>query len=186
MLFLVVAADDGIMPQTIESINHAKAAKVPIIVAVNKIDKADADPDKVLQQLTEYDLVSEKWGGNTITVPVSALQGTNLDELLEYILLVAEVEDLKADPHKPASGVIIEARLDKGKGAVATFLVKSGTLKVGDYVTAGIVGGRVRALLNDSGERVKKAGPSTPVEVLGLTEVPQSGDHLMLLKMIRK
>jgi translation initiation factor IF-2 len=174
---LVIAADDGIMPQTIESINHAKAAKVPIIVAVNKIDKVDADPDKALQQLTEYNLVPEKWGGETICVPVSALQGTNLDELLEYILLVAEIEDLKADPTLKASGVIIEARLDKGKGAVATLLVQNGTLKVGDYVVVGNVSGKIRAMLNDEGVRVKSAGPSTPVEIAGLTEVPQSGDR---------
>ena len=165
------------MPQTIEAINHAKAAQVPIIVAVNKIDKADADPDKVLQQLTEYDLVAEKWGGDTICVPVSALQGTNLDELLEYILLVSEIEDLKANPHKDASGIVIEARLDKGKGPVATLLVQSGTLRVGDCLLVGTVGGKVRALLSDEGERIAKAGPSTPVEVLGLSEVPQAGDR---------
>ena len=174
---LVVAADDGIMPQTIEAINHAKAAKVPIIVAINKMDKPGADPDRVLQQLTEYNLVPEKWGGDTICVTVSALQGTNLDELLEYIILVAEVEDLKADPDKSATGIIIEAKLDKGKGAVATLLVQAGTLKVGDYVVAGNVGGRVRALFDDHGERVKSAGPSTPVEILGLTEIPQAGDR---------
>ncbi|MFH0702440.1 MAG: translation initiation factor IF-2 [bacterium] len=173
---LVVAADDGIMPQTVEAINHAKAAKIPIIVAVNKIDKANADPDKVLQQLTEYDLVSEKWGGDTVTVSVSAIQGTNIDELLEMILLVAELEELKAEHDKNASGIIIEARLDKGKGAVATLLVQSGTLKIGDYVVAGNVGGRVRALISDTGERIKEAGPSTPIEISGLTEVPQAGD----------
>lgn len=174
---LVVAADDGIMPQTIEAINHAKAAKVPIIVAVNKIDKADADPDKVLQQLTEYDLVPEKWGGDTVCVPVSALQGTNIDELLEMILLVAEVEEYKAEHDTKATGVIIEAKLDKGKGAVATLLVQSGTLYVGDYIVTGMVGGKVRALISDEGERITSAGPSTPVEVLGLTEVPQAGDR---------
>ena len=173
---LVIAADDGIMPQTIESINHAKAAKVPIIVAVNKIDKVGADPDRAMQQLTEYNLVPEKWGGDTICVPVSALQGTNLDELLEYILLVAELEDLKADPITKASGVIIEARLDKGKGAVATLLVQNGTLKVGNYIVAGNVSGKIRAMLNDEGVRLKSAGPSTPVEISGLTEVPQAGD----------
>ncbi|MDD3013618.1 MAG: translation initiation factor IF-2 [Candidatus Gastranaerophilales bacterium] len=173
---LVIAADDGIMPQTIESINHAKAAKVPIIVAVNKIDKVGADPDKAMQQLTEYNLVPEKWGGDTICVPVSALQGTNLDELLEYILLVAEIEDLKTDPTSKASGVIIEARLDKGKGAVATLLVQNGTLKVGNYVVAGNVSGKIRSMVNDEGVRLKSAGPSTPVGISGLTEVPQSGD----------
>ncbi|MEI7473708.1 MAG: translation initiation factor IF-2 [bacterium] len=179
---LVVAADDGIMPQTIEAINHAKAAKVPIIIAVNKIDKPGADPDRVLQQLTEYELVPEKWGGDTICVPVSALQGTNLDELLEYILLVSEVENLKANPNEPATGVIIEAKLDKGKGAVATLLVQSGTLRVGDCVVAGSIAGKVRALITDEGERIKKVGPSTPVEVLGLTEVPQSGDHFEVVE----
>jgi len=176
IVILVVAADDGIMPQTIEAINHAKAAKVPIIIAVNKIDKPGADPDKVLQQLTEYDLVPEKWGGSTITVEVSALQSLNLDELLEYILLVAEVEQLKANPSTKAKGVVIESKLDKGKGAIATFLVLEGTLKVGDFVVTGTVGGKVRALINDRGERQHKVGPSTPVEILGLTEIPQSGD----------
>jgi len=179
---LVIAADDGIMPQTIESINHAKAAKVPIIVAINKIDKADADPDKALQQLTEYDLIPEKWGGDTICVPVSALHGTNLDELLEYILLVAEVENLRADPMCKASGVIIEARLDKGKGAVATLLVQQGILKVGDYVVAGNVSGKIRAMLSDAGVRLKSAGPSTPVEISGLSEVPQAGDKFEAVK----
>ena len=173
---LVVAADDGIMPQTIEAISHAKAAKVPIIVAVNKIDKAGADPDRVLQQLTEYDLVPEKWGGDTVCVEVSALQGTNIDTLLEMIILVSELEDLKADYNKKATGVIIEAKLDKGKGAVATLLIQAGTLKVGDYVVAGNVCGKVRALLSDEGERINEAGPSTPVEILGLAEVPQAGD----------
>jgi translation initiation factor IF-2 len=182
IVVLVVAADDGIMPQTIEAINHAKAAKVPIIIAVNKIDKPGADPDKVLQQLTEYELVPEKWGGSTITVEVSALQSLNIDELLDYILLVAEVEELKANPNKKAKGVIIEAKLDKGKGAVATFLVLEGTLKVGDFVVAGTVGGKVRALIDDSGDRKPKAGPSTPVEVLGLTEIPQSGDNFEVVE----
>ena len=186
IVILVVAADDGIMPQTIEAINHAKAAKVPIIVAVNKIDKPGADPDKVLQQLTEYDLVPEKWGGTTITVEVSALQSLNLDELLEYILLVAEIEQLKADPTKRASGVIIESKLDKGKGAVATFLVLEGTLKVGDFVVAGTVGGKVRALINDQGERIQKVRPSTPVEILGLTEIPQSGDAFEVVESDKK
>lgn len=173
---LVVAADDGIMPQTIEAINHAKAAEIPIIVAVNKIDKPDANPDKILQQLTEHGLVPEEWGGETVCVKVSALQGTGIDELLEYILLIAEVQDFKANPDASASGVVIEANLDKGKGPVATLLVQNGTLKTSDCVVAGTVCGRVRALLSDSGERVKKAGPSTPVEILGLTEVPQAGD----------
>ena len=173
---LVVAADDGVMPQTIEAINHAKSANVPIIVAVNKMDKPDADPDRVLQQLTEHGLVPEKWGGDTICVPVSALQKTGIDELLEYILLVADMQELKAVEKCPATGVIIEANLDKGKGPVATMLVQNGTLKIGDSIVVGTVGGKVRALLDDSGRRVKSAGPSTPVEMLGLNEVPQAGD----------
>ncbi len=179
---LVVAADDGIMPQTIEAINHAKAAEVPIIVAVNKIDKPDANPDKILQQLTEHGLVPEEWGGDTVCVKVSALQGTGIDELLEYILLLAEVQDLKANPDAPASGVVIEANLDKGKGPVATLLVQNGTLKTGNCVVVGNVCGKVRALLSDSGERVKKAAPSTPVEILGLTEVPQAGDKFEVVE----
>lgn len=173
---LVVAADDGIMPQTIEAINHAKAAEVPIIVAVNKIDKPSADPDKIMQQLTEYGLVPEEWGGDTVCVKVSALQGKGIDELLEYILLLAEVQNLRANKTAMASGVIIEAKLDKGKGPVATLLVQNGTLHTGDCFVVGNVCGRVRALLSDSGERIKEAGPSTPVEILGLTEVPQAGD----------
>ena len=179
---LVVAADDGIMPQTIEAINHAKAAEVPIIVAVNKCDKPDANPDKILQQLTEHGLVPEEWGGDTVCVKVSALQGTGIDELLEYILLLAEVQDLKANPDAPASGVVIEANLDKGKGPVATLLVQNGTLKTGNCVVVGNVCGKVRALLSDSGERVKKAAPSTPVEILGLTEVPQAGDKFEVVE----
>jgi len=179
---LVVAADDGIMPQTIEAINHAKAADVPIIVAVNKIDKPGANPDKILQQLTEHGLVPEEWGGDTITVKVSALQGTGIDELLEYILLVADVQDLKANPKAEASGVVIEANLDKGKGPVATLLVQNGTLRIGNCVVVGTACGRVRALLSDSGERIQKAEPSTPVEILGLTEVPQAGDRFEVVK----
>lgn len=179
---LVVAADDGIMPQTIEAINHAKAADVPIIVAVNKIDKPGANPDKILQQLTEHGLVPEEWGGETITVKVSALQGTGIDELLEYILLVADVQDLKANPKAEASGVVIEANLDKGKGPVATLLVQNGTLRVGNCVVVGTACGRVRALLSDSGERIQKAEPSTPVEILGLTEVPQAGDRFEVVQ----
>ena len=179
---LVVAADDGIMPQTIEAINHAKAADVPIIVAVNKIDKPDANPDKILQQLTEHGLVPEEWGGDTITVKVSALQGSGIDELLEYILLVADVQDLKANPKAEASGVVIEANLDKGKGPVATLLVQNGTLRVGNCLVVGTACGRVRALLSDSGERIQKAEPSTPVEILGLTEVPQAGDYFEVVK----
>ena len=179
---LVVAADDGIMPQTIEAINHAKAADVPIIVAVNKIDKPGANPDKILQQLTEHGLVPEEWGGDTITVKVSALQGTGIDELLEYILLVADIQDLKANPKAEASGVVIEANLDKGKGPVATLLVQNGTLRVGNCIVVGTACGRVRALLSDSGEKIQKAEPSTPVEILGLTEVPQAGDRFEVVK----
>lgn len=174
---LVVAADDGIMPQTIEAINHAKAAETPIIVAVNKIDKPGANPDKVMQQLTEHGLVPEEWGGDTIAVKVSALNGTGIDELLEYILLLAEMADFKANPKAHASGVVIEANLDKGKGPVATLLVQNGTLRIGNCVVVGSVGGRVRALLSDEGERVQKAEPSTPVEILGLAEVPSAGDY---------
>ncbi len=174
---LVVAADDGIMPQTIEAINHAKAAETPIIVAVNKIDKPGAEPDKVLQQLTEHGLVPEEWGGDTVTVKVSALNGTGIDGLLEYILLLAEMAEFKANPKAHASGVVIEANLDKGKGPVATLLVQNGTLRTGNCLVVGNVSGRVRALLSDEGERVVKAEPSTPVEILGLTEVPQAGDY---------
>ncbi len=173
---LVVAADDGIMPQTIEAIDHAKAAGVPIIVAVNKIDKPGADPERVLTQLMEHELVPEQFGGDTVTVNVSAKKKTGLDDLLEMILLVAEVQDLKANPDKPASGVIIEAELSRGKGAVATALVASGTLREGDFLVVGSKSGKVRALFDDRGQRVKAAGPSMPVEVLGLDEVPQAGD----------
>ena len=179
---LVVAADDGIMPQTIEAINHAKAADVPIIVAVNKCDKPGANPDRVLQQLTEHGLVPEAWGGETITVNVSALMGDGIDELLEYILLVADVQDLKANPKANASGVVIEANLDKGKGPVATLLVQNGTLRAGNCVVVGTACGRVRALLSDSGERIVKAEPSTPVEILGLTEVPNAGDYFEVVQ----
>ena len=179
---LVVAADDGIMPQTIEAISHAKAAEVPIIVAVNKVDKPGANPDKILQQLTEHGLVPEEWGGDTITVKVSALQGTGIDELLEYILLVADLKDLKANPKAEASGVVIEANLDKGKGPVATLLVQNGTLRVGNCLVVGTACGRVRALLSDSGEKIQKAEPSTPVEILGLTEVPQAGDYFEVVQ----
>ncbi len=179
---LVVAADDGIMPQTIEAINHAKAADVPIIVAVNKIDKPGADPDRVLQQLTEHGLIPEEWGGDTITVKVSALQGTGIDELLEYIWLLADIKDLKANPKAEASGVVIEANLDKGKGPVATLLVQNGTLRAGNCVVVGTACGRIRALLSDSGERIQKAEPSTPVEILGLSEVPQAGEYFEVVQ----
>ncbi|KAB2954352.1 translation initiation factor IF-2 [Heliorestis acidaminivorans] len=173
---LVVAADDGVMPQTIEAINHAKAAEVPIIVAINKIDKPDATPDRVKQELTEHGLVVEEWGGDTIAVPVSAKTGHNLEQLLEMVLIVAEVQDLKANPNRTAHGTVIEAKLDKGRGPVATVLVERGTLNVGDAITAGTSSGKVRAMIDDRGRRVKKAGPSMPVEVLGLSDVPQAGD----------
>lgn len=179
---LVVAADDGIMPQTIEAINHARAAEVPIIVAVNKIDKPGADPDRVLTQLTEHNLIPEEWGGDTITVKVSALQGTGIDDLLEYIWLLADIKELKANPKAEASGVVIEANLDKGKGPVATLLVQNGTLRAGNCIVVGTACGRVRALLSDAGERLKAAEPSTPVEVLGLSEVPSPGEYFEVVK----
>ena len=175
---LVVAADDGVMPQTLEAINHAKAAKVPIIVAINKIDKEGANIDFVKQQLSEHELIPEDWGGDTVMVPVSAHKKTGISELLEMILLVAEVQELKANPNLPAHGTVIEAQLDKGRGPVATILISRGTLKVGDTILAGTAYGKVRAMNNDRGERVKKAYPSTPVEVLGLNDVPMAGDIL--------
>ncbi|OUM98754.1 MAG: translation initiation factor IF-2 [Paenibacillaceae bacterium ZCTH02-B3] len=183
---LVVAADDGVMPQTVEAINHAKAANVPIIVAVNKIDLPEANPDRVKQELMNYGLVPEEWGGDTIYVPVSAKQRTNLDSLLEMILLVAEVNDYKANPNKRARGTVLEAELDKGKGPVARVLVQHGTLKVGDALVAGDVFGRVRAMINDRGRRIKEAGPSTPVEITGLSDVPQAGDQFMVFEDERK
>ena len=174
---LVVAADDGIMPQTIESINHAKAANVPIIVAINKMDKPTANPDKIKEQLTKYDLVPEEWGGDTIIVPISAKTGKGLDELLEMVLLTAEVQELKANPNRRAKGTVIEARLDKTRGPVATLLVQNGTLNQGDIVIAGTAVGRVRVMTNDKGRTVKTAGPSVPVEITGLAEVPTPGDE---------
>lgn len=179
---LVVAADDGVMPQTIEAINHAKAAGVEIIVAINKIDKPGSNPDRVKQELVEYGLVAEDWGGDTICVPVSAVSKEGLDNLLEMILLVSEMKELKANPNKRARGNIIEAQLDKGRGAVATVLVQSGTLNVGDPVVAGAAYGKVRAMMNDKGQKVKKAGPSVPVEILGLNEVPMAGDMFYVAK----
>ncbi len=173
---LVVAADDGVMPQTIEAINHAKAAGVEIIVAINKIDKPGANPDRVKQELVEHGLISEEWGGDTICVPVSALSKEGIDNLLEMIIIVAEMKELKANPNKRARGNIIEAQLDKGRGAVATVLVQSGTLSIGDPIVAGSSYGRIRAMMNDKGQKVKKAGPSMPVEILGLNEVPMAGD----------
>ena len=174
---LVVAADDGIMPQTVEAINHAKAAGIDIVVAINKMDKPTANPDRVIQSLTQYDLVPEEWGGDVICVPVSAHTGMGIDKLLESVLLVAEVKELKANPNRRAKGVILEARLDKGRGPVATVLVQNGTLSAGDIVIAGTAVGRVRAMMNDKGKMVKEAGPSVPVEITGLAEVPNAGDE---------
>ena len=174
---LVVAADDGIMPQTIESINHAKAAEVPLIVAINKMDKPTANPDKIKEQLTKYDLVPEEWGGDTIIVPISAKTGQGLDELLEMVLLTAEVQELKANPNRRAKGTVIEARLDKTRGPIATLLVQNGTLNQGDIIIAGTSVGRVRVMTNDKGRTVKSAGPSIPVEITGLAEVPTPGDE---------
>lgn len=173
---LVVAADDGIMPQTVEAINHAKAANVSIIVAINKMDKPGASPDKIMQQLTEYELIPEEWGGDVICVPVSAKTHMNIDKLLESILLVAELKELKANPNRAGKGIVIEARLDKGRGPVATLLVQNGTLKTGDTIVAGMSVGRVRVMTNDRGQRVETAGPSVPVEITGLVDVPQAGD----------
>ena len=178
---LVVAADDGVMPQTVEAINHAKAAGVPIIVAINKIDKPGANPMKVKQELLEYELVSDDYGGNTVMVEVSAKKNIGINELLEMVLLVAEMQELKANPNREARGVIIEAQLDRGRGPVATVLVQSGTLRIGDHIVAGTTYGRVRAMVNDRGDNVKKAGPSVPVEVLGLNDVPAAGDILAAL-----
>ena len=176
---LVVAADDGVMPQTVEAINHAKAAGIEIIVAINKIDKPSANIERVKQELTEYELIPEDWGGSTIFVPVSAHTGEGIDNLLEMILLSAEVLELKANPNRAARGLVIEAQLDKGKGPVATILVQKGTLHVGDFIAAGACSGKVRAMMDDRGRRVKEAGPSTPVEILGLSDVPNAGEILM-------
>ncbi len=179
---LVVAADDGIMPQTIEAINHAKAAGVTIVVAINKIDKENANVERVKQMLVEHELIPEEWGGDTVCVEVSAKQKINIDGLLEMVLLVADMKELKANPNKSAKGTVIEAQVDKGRGPVATVLVQEGTLNVGDIVIAGTAVGHVRAMVNDKGRRVKTAGPSTPVEILGLSEVPSGGDHFSVIK----
>jgi len=179
---IVVAADDGVMPQTVEAINHAKAAEVPIIVAVNKVDTPGANPDRVMQELTEYGLIPEAWGGETIFVQISALFNQNLDELLEMILLVAEVEELKADPKRLAIGTVIEARLDKAQGSIATLLVQEGTLRQGEPIVVGNTFGRVRTMTNDKGRRVKEAGPSTPVEITGLNDTPQAGDRFVVFE----
>ncbi|WP_044893730.1 translation initiation factor IF-2 [Bacillus alveayuensis] len=186
IVVLVVAADDGVMPQTVEAINHAKAANVPIIVAVNKIDKPTANPDRVMQELMEYNLVPEEWGGDTIFCKLSAKTGEGIDNLLEMILLVSEVEEFKANPNRRAIGTVIEAKLDKGRGSVATLLVQAGTLRVGDPIVVGNTYGRVRAMVNDTGRRVKEAGPSTPVEITGLNDVPQAGDRFMVFEDEKK
>ena len=173
---LVVAAEDGIMPQTVESINHAKAAGIPIIVAINKMDKPEANPERIKQQLTEYGLVAEDWGGDTIVCPISAKTGMGVDNLLEMVALTAEVAELKANPNRAASGAVVEARLDKGRGPIATLLVQNGTLHQGDIIIAGTAVGRVRTMTNDKGQRVTEAGPSIPVEIAGMSEVPSAGD----------
>jgi translation initiation factor IF-2 len=183
---LVVAADDGIMPQSVEAINHAKAAGIPIIVAINKIDKVNAQPERVKQELTEHGLVPEDWGGNTICVPVSALQEQNIDELLEMIILVSEMEELRANPNRLAEGLIIEGELDKGRGPVATVLIKNGTLKIGDYILAGLTSGRVKAMFNEYGDTLKEAGPSSAVEVLGFDDVPEAGDFVEVVEDEKK
>lgn len=182
IVILVVAADDGIMPQTAEAINHCKAANVPMIVAINKIDVEGANVDRVKQELTEYGLVAEEWGGDTICVPVSAKQKIGIDDLLEMVLLTAEVEELKADPNRRATGTVIESELDKGRGPVATLLVQKGTLNVGDSILVGSTYGRIRAMFDDKGKKIKSAGPSIPVEILGLSEVPQAGDKFNEVK----
>jgi len=181
IVILVVAADDGVMPQTTEAVDHARAAGVPIVVAMNKTDKPDANPDKVKQQLADIGLVIEEWGGDTVCVPISAKQGEGISDLLENLYVVADILELKADPDRPAEGVVVEAKLDKTKGPLATFLVQQGTLRKGNIVVAGQAWGRVKAMYDDKGKHVQKAGPATPVEVLGLNEVAQSGDLFMVL-----
>ena len=182
VVILEVAADDGIMPQTIEAINHAKAAGVTIVVAINKIDKPEANIDRVKQQLTEHNVIPEEWGGDVICVPISAKHNKNIDGLLESVLLVAEMLELKADSSQVASGTIVESKVDKGRGIVATILIKNGTLKVGDSVIVGTCSGKIRAMTNDKRERIKSAGPSIPVEILGLTEVPNAGDYFEVVQ----
>lgn len=186
LAILVVAADDGVMPQTVEAINHAKAAEVPIIVAVNKMDKETANPERVMQELTEHNLIAEDWGGDTIFVNLSAIRREGIDELLEMILLVSEVEELKANPNNTAFGTVIDAQLDKGRGAVASLLIQNGTLRVGDTLVVGNTFGRVRAMVNDLGQRIEEAGPSTPVEITGLNAVPQAGDQFLVFTDERK
>ncbi len=181
IVVLVVAADDGVMPQTVEAIDHARAAKVPIIVAINKIDKPDAQPERIKQQLADRGLLAEDWGGDVVMVQVSAKTKKNLEALLEMILLVADLQDLKANPGRPGMGTVLEAKLDRGRGPVATVLVSNGTLRVGDYFICGAVFGKVRAMLDDRGEQVREAEPSTPVEVLGLEEMPEAGDSFQVV-----
>ncbi len=181
IVVLVVAADDGVMPQTLEAIDHARAAKVPILVAINKIDKPDAQPDRIKQQLSDRGLLAEDWGGDVVMVPVSARTRAGLDNLLEMILLVAEIQDLKANPARPAMGSVIESQLDRGRGPVATVLVRNGTLRVGDFFICGEVFGKVRAMQNDRGEQIREAGPSMPVEVLGLQSLPDAGDEFQVV-----
>ena len=186
IVVLVVAADDGVMPQTIEAINHAKDAKVPILVAINKIDKPNADPNRIKQQLTEYGLVAEEWGGETIFAPVSAKRREGIENLLDNLLVLAEVQEFKANPAKPARGLVVEAELDKGRGPVATILVQTGSLRVGDAVVAGFHHGKVRAMLNDKGKKIQEAGPATPVAILGLSGVPLAGDSFAVVGDERK
>src|SRR5207302_1703424 len=181
IVVLVVAADDGVMPQTLEAIDHAKAAGVPIVVAINKIDKGDAQPERIMQQLSDRNLVPEAWGGDTVMVPVSARAKTNLDLLLEMILLVADLQDLKANPDRPAMGSVLEAQLDRGRGPVATVLVRNGTLRVGDHFICGAVFGKVRAMYDDRGGQVREAEPSMPGEVLGLESLPEAGDSFQVV-----
>src|SRR5208337_4246340 len=181
IVVLVVAADDGVMPQTIEAIDHARAAKVPIVVAINKIDKAEAQPERIKQQLSDRGLLPEDWGGDTVMVPVSARTHQNLDLLLEMILLVADMLDLKANPRRPAMGTVLEAQLDRGRGPVATVLVRNGTLSVGDFFICGAVFGKVRAMISDRGTQIRKAEPATPVEVLGLGSLPEVGDDFQVV-----
>ena len=181
LAILVVAADDGIMPQTIEAINHAKAAEIPIIVAINKMDKPGANPDRIMQQLTEYGLVPEEWGGDTIVCKISAKTGDGIDNLLEMMVLTAEMRELKANPNRTAKGAVIEARLEKGRGPVATLLVQNGTLHQGDILIAGTAVGRVRAMTDFRGRKLKDAGPSVPVEIIGMSEVPEAGDDFYVV-----
>ncbi len=186
IVVLVVAADDGVMPQTVEAIAHARAARVPIVVAINKIDRPDANPDRVKQELLNHELVTEEYGGDVLSVPVSAVQRTNLDKLIETIQLQAEILELRANPNRPAQGTVIEAKLDRGRGVVATVLIERGTLKVGEIIVCGGQWGRVRALVNDRGQNVEEAGPSVPVEILGLDGVPEAGDPLVVVDNERR